>query len=61
MEIIKQGNLELTKKIKTFECTNCGCIFKADKDEYSYAGAQYNTAYYKCQCPTCSYTVYVEE
>ena len=60
MEIIKQGNIELTKKIKQFTCASCGCIFKADKNEYEYAGSSYDGAYWKHKCPTCGIWVYVE-
>lgn len=61
MEIIRQGNLLRTLKIKTFECPACGCMFKADNTEYDYAGMQYNQEYYKCPCPTCGRTVYVDQ
>ena len=34
MKIIKEGDLNKLKKIKRFECKECGCIFEADKNEY---------------------------
>lgn len=58
MEIIKQGDTQKLKRIKRFICSNCGCIFDADKNEYS-IGTQYNETYYFCKCPFCSETVYV--
>lgn len=59
MKIIKEGDLKKLKKIKRFECKECGCIFEAEKDEYKW-GSQYNEAYYYCACPYCNQTVYTE-
>lgn len=61
MEIIKQGDLECIKKTKQFNCTSCGCIFRADQKEYEYAGIQYNISYWRHRCPTCGLWVYVED
>lgn len=52
MKILKEGNIDVINKVKRFECTNCGCIFEATKDEYK-IGSQYNTTYYTCECPFC--------
>ena len=57
MKIIKEGDLNKLKKIKRFECKECGCIFEAGKDEYK-RGSQYNETYYYCVCPCCHQTVY---
>lgn len=57
MKIIKQGDLNKLKRIKQFECKECGCIFEADKNEYK-IGSQYNETYYFCVYPTCKNTVY---
>lgn len=61
MEIIQQGNPERARKTKQFICRSCGCIFRADQNEYEYAGSQYNIAYYRHKCPTCGLWVYVED
>ena len=58
MKIIKEGNLDKLKKIKRFECKECGCIFEAEKDEYKW-DSQYNETYYYCKCPCCYQTVYI--
>lgn len=60
MEIIKVGDISRLKHIREFECEECGCVFLADGTEYSYAGMQFNTSYYKCECPTCGLFVYAE-
>ena len=59
MKIIKEGDLNKLKRIKRFECKECGCIFEAEKDEYK-EGSQYNETYYYCACPCCNQTVYTE-
>ena len=59
MKIIKEGNLDKLKKIKRFECKECGCIFEAEKDEYKW-DSQYNETYYYCACPCCNQIVYTE-
>lgn len=59
MKIIKEGNLNKLKKIKRFECEECGCIFEAEKDEYKW-GSQYNEEYYYCACPCCNQIAYTE-
>lgn len=60
MEIIVQGNLEKIKQTKEFRCLQCGCVFKANKNEYQYAGSQYNESYYSCACPYCGNRAYSE-
>lgn len=52
MKIIKQGDLNRLKKTVSFECKTCGCIFEADKDEYSIQH-QYNHPYVSVTCPCC--------
>ena len=51
MEIIQHGKHEESKMVKTFRCSDCGCIFKADDTEYEYANRYED--YYYCQCPDC--------
>ncbi len=57
MKIIKNGNINQLKKIKTFDCDFCGCIFEADNTEYK-TGHQYNEVYYYAFCPFCGRRVY---
>lgn len=57
MKIIKQGKTEeelkaILKETKCFECKTCGCVFEADKGEYTYT-TQYNETHYYCKCPNC--------
>lgn len=59
MKIIKEGNVERLKETKMFECKRCGCVFKADRNEYQ-IGHHYNDYYYTCVCPTCGKTTYQE-
>lgn len=61
MEIIQHGNPELARKTKQFTCNSCGCVFRADAQEYEYAGMQYNISYWRHKCPTCGLWVYVED
>lgn len=58
MTIIIEGDLNRLNKVKRFICRECGCVFEADKTEYT-ADSQYNDIYYKCTCPTCGNTVYI--
>ena len=60
MEIIKEGEPDKIKETRMFSCDHCGCIFKADKNEYA-TGSQYNELYHSCKCPCCSQTVYLAE
>lgn len=59
MQIIRQGNLDLVKKIKRFECKECGMIFEASKDEYEYCGCQIEGDEWACKCPLCGNVVYI--
>ena len=61
MTIIKQGNLDWSKKPVRFECPDCGCIFDAIKGEYRSADAMealHDGIDYVCGCPWCGHTVY---
>ena len=60
MEIIKNGDLSKLKETRTFECSRCGCVFKANKDEYSH-GIEYCEHYYHCKCPTCGKDSYEQD
>jgi hypothetical protein len=52
MKIIKEGDIEHLKLTKRFLCRGCGCVFDADKWEYS-SYSSYNEVYFVCPCPTC--------
>lgn len=58
MKIIIPGDATRLKKIKSFTCKECGCVFEADKTEYR-SESQYNEEYYACKCPTCGQWVYI--
>lgn len=58
MKIIKQGKSKeeverIVKATKRFECERCGCVFEADKVEYSIRQCGYNETEYYCKCPNC--------
>lgn len=53
MKIIQNGNQKLVfSATKRFRCGSCGCVFEAEKDEYT-AGGQYSETFYQCKCPEC--------
>lgn len=56
MEVIKHGNPDRVKQTKVFECKECGCVFKANKDEY-HERYQFNSTGCHpksvCICPDC--------
>lgn len=54
IKILHPGNDERLKGTKTFLCTECECLFKADKKDYT-TDSQYNMTYYTCVCPYCGY------
>lgn len=48
--IIKEGGKDDSVR-KTFECTDCGCIFTSDRYDWSHT---YNPKYaFCCTCPWC--------
>ena len=57
MRVIRNGDIIKLKKIKTFNCNSCGCLFEADRTEYK-IGSQYNETYYYTKCPFCGRDVY---
>lgn len=61
MKIIQQGNLEVLKNTKQFNCIHCGCKFEADKSEYrlsDYWAEVYVGISASCKCPCCGETAY---
>ena len=53
IEIIKQGDPKKTDYFLTFECRTCGCVWKADYDDYRTEHT--DGWYYICvsSCPDC--------
>lgn len=54
MEIIKKGDLKDTIK---FECSQCGCIFKAERSEWFYTPSR-GEGTYMSFCPYCGNKVW---
>lgn len=55
MKIIKNGVIPNKDETKRFVCSECGCVFKANKGEYKkclYWG-QVLLSGFTCKCPTC--------
>lgn len=50
MIILRKGDIEKILESKYFLCPICGCLWKANKDEYE-VDTQYNELYYTCKCP----------
>ena len=61
MEILKHGDPERIKKIRKFECNQCGCEWLADRTEYCFSGMQYNIQHIACECPECHNLVIMED
>lgn len=58
MRIIQHGDPNRLKKIKRFECGQCGCIFEAESTEYKHEFSQREMCgWYEAHCPTCHSTV----
>lgn len=51
IKIIKPGKKPETTK--RFTCKHCGCVFKADKDDYEEVYSLCNGYYLLIDCPTC--------
>lgn len=60
MNIITQGDLNRAKKVKRFECRECGCIFECDATEYRHESHR-NEDYYCAKCPTCKRDVWTDK
>lgn len=54
MKIIKEGDANLLKEPITFTCDRCGCVFIADKTEYTVENSHSRGEYCYCKCPYCS-------
>lgn len=58
MKIITQGDLNKTKRIIRFTCKTCGCVWEAEKSEYTYNFDQRDGEYSSMRCPCCGATTY---
>lgn len=56
MKIIVQG--KKPDLSKDFVCSYCGCVFVAEKGEYSTVQTGYNETGYECNCPCCGTSCY---
>ena len=50
MKIIKEG-IPPSKKTAEMTCSNCGCVFKAAKEEFTYQPDR-DRGFWKINCPT---------
>lgn len=54
MKVIKEANPDKFKPEVTFECTNCECIYIAEKGEFKVSYYQDGElAFYSSYCPIC--------
>ena len=53
MKVIVAGDIERTKRIIRFTCRDCGCVWEAGKDEYTYNFDQKDGEYSSMKCPCC--------
>ena len=61
MRIIKYGKAVRLGSDRKFECKHCGCIFIANKDEYTARDDFRNGTFYESTCPGCERTAYADE
>lgn len=59
IQIIREGNLKIP--VVTFVCSNCECVFKADRESYKQRFTSYNTIISTANCPCCNTDVNYEE
>lgn len=54
MTILKHGDPERLRKPRNFKCDACGCIFVAEKHEYTTKQIDYDgSTTYEAVCPDC--------
>lgn len=58
MKTIVQGDKTRLLQPKYFECSHCGWVGKANKDEYEYCGNQYEGDEWKVKCACCGNIAY---
>lgn len=58
MKIIVNGDLDRTKRTIRFTCKSCGCVWEANKDEYTYHCDQRDGEFSYMKCPCCGNVVY---
>lgn len=59
MKIIKEGTPKSQRSVQ-LTCPECGCVFEATKEEFTFKTDQREGDYWKIECPTngCGNTVY---
>lgn len=57
MKIVRHGRS--ANRDRRFYCQSCGCIFDAERDEYSYEIDCRNETIYSSICPECGTTSYI--
>ena len=54
IKIIQPGDLDKLKHTIEFTCKTCGCVFEADKEDYTYQYSQREgCGWYEIKCPCC--------
>ena len=53
MKILKNGKPEASRPVIRFECRVCGCLFDAERHEYSTMNDYRNGYYHVARCPCC--------
>lgn len=61
IDIVKQGDPAKGNDIQTFECANCGCIWKANVDDYTIGYTYDGHKMYMSICPNCKCVEMIEE
>lgn len=60
MKILRKGDPEKAKQKRIFNCTECDCIYVAEKSEYKYVYKKGDDEYYMGECPCCGAVVYTK-
>lgn len=53
MKILKNGDLRKFNQVKEFSCHYCGCVFEANKNEYTLHDDQRDGPWIEIRCPCC--------
>lgn len=54
IKIIQNGDLNRLYRTIEFTCNACGCVFEADKEDYTYQYSQREDyGWYEIKCPCC--------
>lgn len=61
IEIIKNGDPRKTDNFMQFQCENCGCVWKADHNDYKMQMTEWTDTLYTAYCPNCHEEVVIVE